>query len=159
MFGTTSASTRILDAARRLVRQRGYAAVSLRQIATEAAYSPAGLYAHFPGREGILEGLADEVRGELAAVLEHGAATEAAPVAQLVAIGVAYIAFALEQPAEFELLFRYTRSRKRNLTDPVPSSFDLLRRVAREAFPSCCKRRASSASVAPACAKAMSTTS
>ncbi len=135
MFETTPSRSRILAAARRLVRRHGYAGVSLRRIAAEAAYRPAGLYAHFPGREGILGALADEVRGELGAALEGAAAGEAEPVAQLVAIGLAYIAFALEHPAEFELLFRFTRSRKRNLEDPSPSSLDLLRRIARAAAP------------------------
>jgi len=131
----TSGQTRVISAARALVRRRGYAGVSLRQIAAAAGYSPAGLYAHFRGREGILHGLADVVRSELAAKLEAAAATEADARAQLVAIGVAYIAFAHEHPAEFEVLFRFTRSRKRSFTDPQASSMDLLRRIARRAAP------------------------
>jgi AcrR family transcriptional regulator len=127
--------TRVISAARSLVRRRGYAEVSLRQIAAAARYSPAGLYAHFPGRDGILDALADAVRHDLAAALERATAQETDPPAQLVAIGLAYIAFALEHPAEFELLFRSTRSRKRNPTDPLPSSFDLLRRIARRGAP------------------------
>ena len=75
------------------------------------------------------------VRSELAAKLEAAAATEADARAQLVAIGVAYIAFAHEHPAEFEVLFRFTRSRKRSFTDPQASSMDLLRRIARRAAP------------------------
>lgn len=136
MFVThTSGQTRVIAAARALVRRRGYAGVSLRQIAAAARYSPAGLYAHFPGREDILHGLADVVRAELAARLEAAAATEAEPRAQLVAIGLAYIAFAHERPAEFEVLFRFTRSRKRSFTDPQASSMDLLRRIARRVAP------------------------
>ena len=125
--------TRVISAARSLVRRRGYADVSLRQIAAAAGYSPAGLYAHFPNREGILEALADAVRSDLAAVLERAAVREDEPLEQLVAIGLAYIGFALEHPAEFELLFRSSRSRKRSRTDPTLSSFDLLRRIARRA--------------------------
>ncbi len=131
----TSGQTRVISAARALVRRRGYADVSLRHIAAAARYSPAGLYAHFPGRDGILDALADVVRHDLAAALEGAAAQEADPLAQLVAIGLAYITFALEHPAEFELLFRFTRSRKRSLTDPLPSSFDLLRGIARRGAP------------------------
>ena len=123
--------TRVISAARSLVRRRGYAEVSLRQIAAAAHYSPAGLYAHFPNRDGILDAVADAVRHDLAAILERAAAQQADPLSQLVVIGLAYIDFALEHPAEFELLFRSTRSRKRSRTDPLPSSFDLLRRIAR----------------------------
>jgi len=131
----TAGQARVISAARALVRRRGYAGVSLRQIAAAAGYSPAGLYAHFPGREGILQGLADVVRSELSARLEAAAAAEADPGAQLVEIGVAYIAFAQEHPAEFEVLFRLTRSRKRSFTDPRASSMDLLRRIARQVAP------------------------
>jgi AcrR family transcriptional regulator len=127
--------TRVISAARSLVRRRGYADVSLRQIAAAARYSPAGLYAHFPNRDGILDAVADAVRFELSTKLEKAAAQEADPLEQLVAIGVAYIAFAHEHPAEFEVLFRFTRSRKRSRTDPRPSSFDLLRRIVRRGAP------------------------
>jgi AcrR family transcriptional regulator len=136
MFAShTYGQTRVISAARSLVRRHGYAEVSLRQIAAAAGYSPAGLYAHFPSREGILDGLADVVRFELSTQLEQAATQEADPLAQLVAIGVAYIAFAHEHPAEFEVLFRFTRSRKRSRTDPRSSSFDLLRRIARGGAP------------------------
>jgi AcrR family transcriptional regulator len=127
----TPGQTRVLSAARALVRKRGYAGVSLRQIAEAAGYSPAGLYAHFPGRLAILDALADAVRTELAARLEQAAVGE--PQAQLVAIGLAYIRFALDQPAEFEVLFRHTRSRKRSRSEPT--SVDLLRRIASEGAP------------------------
>jgi AcrR family transcriptional regulator len=125
--------TRVLSAARSLVRKRGYAEVSLRQIAEEAGYSPAGLYAHFSGHRAILDVLAAAVRAELAERLEQAAGQESEPMAQLVAVGLAYIGFALDQPAEFEVLFRYTCSRKRNLGEPT--SVDLLRRLAREGAP------------------------
>jgi AcrR family transcriptional regulator len=127
--------TRILSATRNLVRRDGYAAVSLRRIAAEAGYSPAGLYAHYPSLGGILDALADLVRQELAAALEKGAEKERDAVEQLVGVGMAYIRYGLDHPAEFELLFRLTRSRKKSRSDPTPSSFDLLRRLARAAAP------------------------
>lgn len=135
MFVPTQGQTKVLAAARALVRRRGYAQVSLRQIAAAARYSPAGLYAHFSGLEAILEALADTVRAALALRLEQAAEQSGDPAAQLVAIGQAYVAFALERPSEFELLFRQTRSRKRGAADPSPSSFDLLRRIARQIAP------------------------
>jgi AcrR family transcriptional regulator len=131
----TPGQTRILCAARALVRRRGYADVSLRRIAAEADYSPAGLYAHFPSLEAILDALADAIRRELAAALEKAAAAGREPFEQLVEIGMGYIAFALKHPAEFEVLFRYARARKRSSTDPTVSSFDLLRGIARQGAP------------------------
>lgn len=135
MFAPNQSQAKVLAAARALVRRRGYADVSLRQIAATARYSPAGLYAHFSGLDDILEALADTVRDELAQRLEAAATAGADPGAQLVAVGMAYIGFALEHPGEFELLFRQTRSRKRGFADPSPSSFDLLRRLAHRLAP------------------------
>ena len=127
--------TRILSATRKLVRRDGYATVSLRQIAAEAGYSPAGLYAHYPSLGGILDALADVVRQELAAALEKAAEQDCGAAEQLVGVGMAYIRYGLDHPAEFELLFRFTQARKKSRSDPTPSSFDLLRRLARRAAP------------------------
>jgi len=126
---------RVLSATRSLVRKKGYAAVSLRQIAAEAGYSPAGLYAHFQGLNGIFEALADEVRRDLAAALEKAAQDAGDAADTLVSVGMAYIQFGLSHPAEFDLLFHVTRSRKKSRQDPLPSSFDLLRRLARRISP------------------------
>ncbi len=71
----------------------------------------------------------------MATTLECAAAEQAEPPAQLVAVALAYITFALYHAAEFELLFRYTRSRKRSV-DPSPSPFDLLRKIVRRGAPS-----------------------
>lgn len=126
---------RVIAATRALVRRRGYAEASLRQIAAEAGYSPAGLYAHFPGREAILDALADEVRHELLARLVRASRDDTLPAERLVEVGMAYIGFALEHPAEFELLFRFARSRKKSRSDPRASALDFLRTLARAAAP------------------------
>jgi AcrR family transcriptional regulator len=131
----TQHQTHVVSAARMLVGKRGYALVSLRGIAAAAGYSPAGLYAHFPSREAILEALISQIRAELRAALERAVATATDPLRQLVALGCAYVSFAVAGPAEFELLFRQTRSRRRSRTDPIPSPFDLLRTVARRVRP------------------------
>ena len=131
----TTGQKRIVRAARILVVKRGYAGVSLRDIASTAGYSPAGLYAHFSGREAILQALADIVRAELQAALNDAVAAESDPVKQLVGLGCTYVSFACAQPAEFELLFRYARSRRKSRAAVTLSTFDLLRSVARRANP------------------------
>jgi AcrR family transcriptional regulator len=93
------------------------------------------LYAHFRGRDAILEALADEVREELGEALKFGGSKGAMPVDRLVNIGCAYVEFALARPAEFELLFRWTRSRRGSRADRRPSPLDLLKTVAREVRP------------------------
>ncbi len=51
---------RILDAAARVVRQKGRGA-TIDDIAKEANYSPAALYRHFPGKDAIFQGLSHEI--------------------------------------------------------------------------------------------------
>lgn len=131
----TEGQRRVLKAARALVRKKSYAQVSLRDIASASGYSPAGLYAHFRGRDAILDALAGEVRAELGAALEAALREGAAPEESLVDVGCAYVGFAMARPAEFELLFRWTRSKKQHRADPSASPFDLLRRLARGARP------------------------
>ncbi len=55
-FPVTPGSTRsaVATAAARLFRQRGFAVVSMRDIAAEVGLSKAGLYHHCPSKEGIL---------------------------------------------------------------------------------------------------------
>ena len=60
---------RILSAAARLVDRDGPDALSLREVARESDYSPAGLYAYFTGRDGILAALAQRHAENLAAAL------------------------------------------------------------------------------------------
>jgi AcrR family transcriptional regulator len=53
---------RILDAARTIVSQSGYTALSMRRLAQAVNYSPAALYMHFASREEIALTLRDEAR-------------------------------------------------------------------------------------------------
>lgn len=55
---------KILDAAARLFATKGYAAVSMRRVATEVGMTPANLYYHFKDKE-------DLVRSSLAYVFER----------------------------------------------------------------------------------------
>jgi AcrR family transcriptional regulator len=60
---------RILDAARALVAETGYAALTMRRLAQVVNYSPAALYLHFASREEIALTLRDEARLTLAHAL------------------------------------------------------------------------------------------
>jgi AcrR family transcriptional regulator len=53
---------RILDAARTIVSQSGYTALTMRRLAQAVNYSPAALYMHFASREEIALTLRDEAR-------------------------------------------------------------------------------------------------
>jgi AcrR family transcriptional regulator len=95
----------ILEAARAIVRDEGLRALTMRKIAEAVDYAPASLYAHFASREALLAELCGEGMRALRIALEDGSATVKDPRARLVALGNAYVAFALARPDTFRLMF------------------------------------------------------
>lgn len=102
----------LLQAALRLVSQRGVQGFSLRETAREVGVSPAAAYRHFDDKAALLRALADDGLGRLAAAMEEAiarapgaAGSPARAVAELAAIGVAYVQFAVASPAHFRVMF------------------------------------------------------
>ncbi|HLN15372.1 MAG TPA: TetR/AcrR family transcriptional regulator [Acidimicrobiales bacterium] len=101
----------IVTAALALIEREGSVeALTLRAVAREVGIAAPSIYAHFDGREAILLAVVRLIFDELASVL--GAAVAAAPddpVEQLVAGCEAYVAFGLERPARYAVLFSSDR--------------------------------------------------
>jgi AcrR family transcriptional regulator len=102
----------LLDKALELIAERGPEGFSLREAAREVGVSPAAAYRHFADKPAVLMALAAEGHGRLAVAMEKGAdklpATEAAQeraVARLLAIGQAYVDFAVKNPSFFRVMF------------------------------------------------------
>lgn len=97
---------RILDTSRALLDEQGAAAISLREVARRAGVTHQAPYHHFADRESILAELVAQGFDELARRL--AGARKAGQSAQqcLVASGQAYVAFALDQPGVFRIMFR-----------------------------------------------------
>lgn len=106
----------ILRVARGLVVSRGHHAVSLREIAREAGYSPAALYEYFPSKEDLLATLAAEAAGRLRRALERASVAATEDGDRIVSLGVAYVRFALAHPEDFRLFFEQRRSVRRGLS-------------------------------------------
>ncbi len=95
---------KILAAARSLSLEDGFENISLRAIARRMDYSPAGLYEYFSGKDAIIDGLCEESDKEMAAHMKRAADnSEEHP---LVALGAAYVQFALENADSFQLLYQ-----------------------------------------------------
>ncbi|MBN9012104.1 MAG: TetR/AcrR family transcriptional regulator [Rhizobiales bacterium] len=98
----------ILDAARTLLLADGVEGLSMRAIARELGYSPAGLYEYFPSKEMVTcalffegsEGLAGHMQGALDAL-----PADASDVDRLRAIGRTYRDYAKTQPDLYLLTF------------------------------------------------------
>ena len=94
----------LIDAALELLAEGGAEALSLRGVARRAGVSPMAPYRHYPDKEHLLAAVAAQGFAAFGAALRQ--ADAAAPPGQaLVAQAVAYVGFALANPAMFRLMF------------------------------------------------------
>jgi AcrR family transcriptional regulator len=96
--------TKILDAAKKLFLEKGFEETSIRAIAEQIEYSPSTLYLYYKDKVSIFHDLHSQGFAQMNrdfAVLLH----VRDPFERLVAMGRAYIQFALENPDFYELMF------------------------------------------------------
>jgi AcrR family transcriptional regulator len=94
----------LLEAAYRLVDLEGVDALSMRALARAVGVSSAAPFRHFPDRQALLTAVADRAAGELGRALDEAADGCADALTQFRAISVAYVRFAAEHPALFDLM-------------------------------------------------------
>ena len=97
----------LLGEVRQIIRERGVAAVSIREVARRAHVSHAAPAHHFGNKSGLVTAFAAEGFDRLAScVTAHIAASAAStPPAVLEAMGRAYVRFALDNPEHFGVMF------------------------------------------------------
>ncbi|MBE8474745.1 TetR/AcrR family transcriptional regulator [Streptomyces justiciae] len=104
----TGLRARLVDVGVELVAREGAQALTLREIARRAGVSHGAPRRYFPTHLELLSAIARRGFGELAervaTVSGDGTAT---PRAQLTRLAGAYLAFALENPGMYELMFRH----------------------------------------------------
>lgn len=89
----------ILAAARAVMLEVGAARLSLREVARRAQFSPAALYTYFSGRDEIIDALTTESFRLLSTYLD-AVPNGLPPDERLVQLGMAYMSFAEENPAD-----------------------------------------------------------
>src|SRR5215471_58548 len=104
----------LISATRQLVEQRGAENFTLADACRAAGVTTAAPYRHFRGKQEILEEIAsrafDALKQRLMAVLaERGEGT----IDGIIAMGQAYVAFAVEETAVFRLMFGQEPSLKK----------------------------------------------
>ena len=96
----------LLGAARAMLAHGDAETISLRELARRVEVSPRAPYRHFASKDALMSALATEgfeaLKAELAA-----AAGDASPGSELMAQALAYVRFALHDPAMFRLMFSY----------------------------------------------------
>lgn len=96
----------ILDAALQLILENGVDKLSLREIARQVDYSPAGLYEYFGSKDEIINTVITEGHDRFRNVL-LAVPTSLPPDEYLVELGMAYIHFARRNPDYFLLMFTH----------------------------------------------------
>jgi len=107
---------RILAAARALFERAGPEAVSMRRVADAVGITPMAIYRHFPGREALLKRISDDSFSEIA---RHWDARKSGgdPLAQLLALQVIYLDYALAHPHLFDHAFSVRRDDARRFPE------------------------------------------
>lgn len=97
---------RVLAASVKLIESEGLAALSLREVARRAGVSHQAPYHHFGDRESILAALVIHGFGALIGRLDLAIAAAKTLEDKVAAVGETYVAFALDRPAHFQVMFR-----------------------------------------------------
>ena len=92
----------LLTAARQVLEERGPSFLSLREISRRVGVSAPSAYHHFPSRDALALGLAEQGAAELAEAL---AGASRAGGDALLPYGEAYVAFVRANPALYRLMF------------------------------------------------------
>ncbi|WP_217809300.1 TetR/AcrR family transcriptional regulator [Mycobacterium simiae] len=82
----------------------GTAGLSLREVARRAGVSPGAPYRHYADRDALISAVAAVGYRELAECMARAHPAPATPE-ELVAIGTAYVEFAVRRPALFQMMF------------------------------------------------------
>lgn len=95
----------ILEAAVALFQKHGYENFSLRQVAEEIGYSPTTIYLYFDNKDDLLFHAALEGFDKFGKMLQAAYNASDNPLERLRLEGQAYVAFGLENPVNYRLMF------------------------------------------------------
>jgi AcrR family transcriptional regulator len=96
----------LIEAALELVGEGGVESVSVREAARRAGVSPGAPFRHFASRTALLTAVAEEAQRRFRAEIEAALAgvPGGEPMARFRAIGIAYLCWAMRNPAHFEVI-------------------------------------------------------
>ncbi|HTE55041.1 MAG TPA: TetR/AcrR family transcriptional regulator [Kofleriaceae bacterium] len=100
----------ILDAARELLVEHGFDAVTMRKIAEKIEYSPTAIYQYFTDKESLVQELCANDFLTLAGTFGRLAGV-ADPIERLRQMGAAYVGFARSNPNQYRFMFMVSHPR------------------------------------------------
>ncbi len=115
-------SRALVEAAERLLEREGASALSLRAVAREAGVSAAAPYHHFKDKNELLNAVARLGFEQMGQAMKKAIEGLATPSERMNAVGVAYVCFARENKALYNLM--YDPGRDRDFRADAPQSPD-----------------------------------
>ena len=122
----------LLQQAEKILIEEGPTGLSLRRLARMTGVSEAAPYRHFDGKDGILAAVAINAFERFAEQLEDVAGSSDNHEERIMALGAAYVRFAVENPQHFRLIFGRERpplDQYPELRDAADNAFDILQRA------------------------------
>jgi Transcriptional regulator len=98
----------ILEAGGKLLLSDGFHGFSMRKLAAKVNYTATAIYSHFPDKEALLAELVEREFIKFRQAFNQTSAI-ADPIERLVAKGMTFVEFALQQPDAFKFLFMNTQ--------------------------------------------------
>jgi AcrR family transcriptional regulator len=122
--------TQILEAAREIFVNQGYASFSMRALAQRVGYSPAATYKHFRSKAEIFDCLAEESFAALMAASESMPSIAGEePVDRLKRGMLAYVNFGLQNPVHYRFAFLLQQPHAAHTAKPRAAYAGLRNRV------------------------------
>lgn len=127
----------LLDAASELFLEHGLEGFSLRAVAERVGYSATTVYLYFENKDDLLFAVSLDGFEQFGRAIYSAYETTADPVERIGAIGRAYIAFGVQHPAHYRLMFmergEFLLRENPNNQKPTIDSFGILVRAVHEA--------------------------
>ena len=96
----------MIEAAIRLIEEKGAEAVTVREVARQAGVSSGAPFRHFASRKALMTAVAEEAMAKLRAEIEQQLAERSSddPFAGLLALAEAYVDWAVDHPTHYRVL-------------------------------------------------------
>src|SRR5215475_15048970 len=98
----------LIDAGLKLIEKKGVRALTLREIGTRVGVSRMAAYRHFSDKADLLAAIREAGFAQFADALEQARSKGKTFPARLKAMALAYVRFASEHPAHFEVMFSWS---------------------------------------------------
>jgi AcrR family transcriptional regulator len=128
----------ILTTAAELFLEQGYDHFSLRKVAERIGYSPTTIYLYFRDKDDLLFTVVDEGFKRFGQQLAAAAASNGDPWERIIALGRAYVAFGLQNPEYYQLMFMqradFLTHQPEGAAQPRLATFLVLRQAVQQAI-------------------------